>query len=361
MEDRSLQFITIMALIGAVGIAAFLLILVSKALSKRQAESAGEKVPSREPHWLAVALSGLAVVIATALLLWFLFPGSYDQLGSVAPRAGHFLIVMLIVAAIALIAFIVALIARASRPETERTEDGFAVPDAAKPPVRPASAALPDGAVPVSAGLRLLFLLIVPVALLIFGWSALSHDVQHGLTVRLAYPAVFAVVMVLLIDKATRAWSTKSGAEIFREWMFLDLFLVLLMVAFWNLTSVADPAAYRSFFWDILGLAGLFLAFWLVDRTATRFRFLLAYAFLVLLPVLLIIWRYMTPAAPPAEGVELSWWDTYWPVFYLAIIFGVLEIILLAASRDHTKQGLATLKDTLFIVVYGILLLVAIP
>jgi hypothetical protein len=59
--------------------------------------------------------------------------------------------------------------------------------------------------------------------------------------------------------------------------------------------------------------------------------------------------------------VEISWWETIWPFFSLAVIFFVLEIIALIITRDTRSQGLATAKDLLFLVLYVICLIIAIP
>ncbi len=52
---------------------------------------------------------------------------------------------------------------------------------------------------------------------------------------------------------------------------------------------------------------------------------------------------------------------TIWPVFLLALIFLVFEIILLIASRETEHHGIGGAKDGVFFILYGILLLIANP
>ena len=89
-------------------------------------------------------------------------------------------------------------------------------------------------------------------------------------------PASLGVALVLVFDKATRAWGEKRAAEATREWLLCDLLMFLLLLAFLNLRSLAKPEAYVSSFWDILNLVLFFAAFWVIDRTASRSRFLSA-------------------------------------------------------------------------------------
>lgn len=72
----------------------------------------------------------------------------------------------------------------------------------------------------------------------------------------------------------------------------------------------------------------------------------------------MLIWRAVLGVVAP-EGQ--SWWETIWPVFLLALIFFVLEIILLIASRDTERHGIGGAKDAIFFILYGIALLSAIP
>jgi hypothetical protein len=96
-----------------------------------------------------------------------------------------------------------------------------------------------------------------------------------------------------------------------------------------------------------------FAAFWSVDRGAARGRFLVGYGYLVIAPLLLLIWQAVLGTAAPA-----SWWGTIWPFFVLAAVFFVLEAITLVSSSGE-RQTLATVKDALFVLLYAILLIVA--
>jgi hypothetical protein len=184
-------------------------------------------------------------------------------------------------------------------------------------------------------------------------WIALAPAAQYGLIAQLIYPASFGVALVLLFDKATRTWSVKPGAESLREWLLADLLIFLLVLQFLNLRGAAKPEAYAGSFWDLLNLVLFFIAFWVIDRTAMRGRFLLGYGYLVVLPLLLLIWQ-------AAQGVAAaaSWWASVWPFVILAGVFFVLEAVTLVSSTGE-RQALPAVKDTLFVVLYAILLIVA--
>ena len=139
--------------------------------------------------------------------------------------------------------------------------------------------------------------------------------------------------------------------------------MFLLLLGYLNLLESAAGENYRSLFWDLLGLVLLFLVFWLVDRRMTRYRFLAGYAFLVGLPILLLIWQAVQGVEAPvvAGQGERSWWGGLWPFFFWALIFWVLEGVLLIATREREGQLLGAVKDAVFFGVYGILLIVAIP
>ncbi len=97
-----------------------------------------------------------------------------------------------------------------------------------------------------------------------------------------------------------------------------------------------------------------FAAFWLIDRTASRSRFLVGYGYLVVLPILLLIWDTVQGVAATA-----SWWGSVWPFLILAGVFFVLEVITLVASSSE-RLVLPVLKDALFVVLYAVLLIVAV-
>lgn len=96
-----------------------------------------------------------------------------------------------------------------------------------------------------------------------------------------------------------------------------------------------------------------FAAFWLIDRSASRARFLAAYGYLIVAPLLLLIWQTMEGVAATA-----SWWASMWPFLILAAAFFVLEAVTLVASSGE-RQTMPAIKDTVFVVLYGVLLIVA--
>ena len=107
-------------------------------------------------------------------------------------------------------------------------------------------------------------------------------------------------------------------------------------------------------------LCWVFLA---VDRSRARLRFLLAYLYLIALPILLIIWQTVhasEDAEAPAEAVSCGG-RRHGPVFFLSILFAVLEVIALIAARGNDNHGIPAAKDAVFIALYAILLLIAIP
>ena len=89
---------------------------------------------------------------------------------------------------------------------------------------------------------------------------------------------------------------------------------------------------YRSF-WDLLNIVLFFAAFWIVDRTAARGRFLFGYGYLVVLPVLLLIWNAVQGVAAPA-----SWWASMWPFSSSPPCFFVLEAVTLVASTANARS-----------------------
>jgi hypothetical protein len=85
----------------------------------------------------------------------------------------------------------------------------------------------------------------------------------------------------------------------------------------------------------------------------TRGRFLVGYGYLVIVPLLLLIWQIVVGTLAPA-----SWWGTMWPFFILAAVFFVLEAITLVASSGE-RQTLAAVKDSVFVLLYAVLLIIA--
>jgi hypothetical protein len=214
----------------------------------------------------------------------------------------------------------------------------------------PASAAA--ASTPSAAGL--LGLLALALAVVLLCWIGLSSTAQYRLIADLIYPASLGVGLVLLFDKATRTWGTKGGAETAREWLLCDLLIFLLVLGFLNLWTVAKPETYASSFWDILNVVLFFAAFWVLDRTSARSRFVVGYGYLIVLPLILLIWETVQGVAAPA-----SWWSSMWPFLIVAAVFFVLEIVTLVSSTGE-RQTVPAVKDALFVVIYVILLIVAV-
>lgn len=264
-------------------------------------------------------------------------------------RARFFVGAMAVVGIAFLVAVVVFLIVRATRAGRVAARKGGNAQGAAQ--------GATQGAVhPTPAATRLLGLLVLVPALLLLAWVNLSHAQQAALMAQLIYPATLAVALMLLFDKATRAWNVKPAGETAREWMNLDALVFLLVLAFLNLLKTNPGEKYNVFFWDVLNLVLFFFAFWLLDRKVTRVRFLVAHGYLVLLPILLLIWRTILDLPPPAE---FAFWASLWPFFFLALIFFVLEIIVLLATRDSDNPAPGILKDAVFLALYGVLLIIA--
>jgi hypothetical protein len=247
---------------------------------------------------------------------------------------------------VGLLAFLVVLFGRVLR--AERRAAAVAEPGAGEQ----------AEAVETPAAARLLGLLGLALVFLLLNWIYLPHEQQYALMLHLVYPASLGVALVLLFDKASRSWQVKTTAETVREWLFCDAIVFLLVLGFLNLLQSPAESDYASLFWDFLYLALFFLTFWILDRKVTRYRFLVVHGYLIALPILLLIWRAMQKVAEPAD---LSWWSTIWPFFFLAIIFFVLEVIALVAARESDRHAAPAVKDAVFLALYGILLIVAIP
>ena len=349
MDDRSTAFLEIMIGIAVVGVLAFLVLLLAGRI--RMASSAGAR--QLNIRWPQVVLALLLTIVVALIVLWQFPPldGSSKPAGSAGwrsdPDALTFFIIMLAVAGGAILVFLATLLIRANprlaaQPAAEEDEAGNAAPAAVETP----SAA------------RLFGLLLPLVAILLLCWIYLAPDRQYALMLYLLYPASLAVALVMLFDKATRTWSAKNGGESFREWLLCDLLVFFLILGFLNLLDHGAGDKYAALIWDMLHLAAFFLVFWLLDRRLTRFRFLAAYLYLMLLPILLLIWRAMQGVP---EAKNLDWWGTVWPLFSLGVIFFVLELIAVIASNDRDKQAVPAIKDSLYAVLVGITLIAAVP
>ena len=351
METQPLTFILVMAALALTGVVVFVIYLVVRNREGLSVGTLSEGGPSSGQRWFEYLLAVLALVglvVAVIVVIVFLYPSGIvlETAWRGETRSTVFLVAMLVFGLGALVAFVIGMfVRRRVGVPAAGTEGGSAssVPNTVETP----------------AGTRLLGLLVLVVAFLVLNWVYVGTIGQYRLMVGLVYPAVLGVALVLLFDKATRAWSIKAKGEPFREWVFCDAAVFLIFLGFLNLIQFAVAESYNALFWDLLNLVLFFFVFWLVDRKVTRYRFLIAYAYFVLAPILLYIWQLVHTVEDVVETV--AWWSSVWPFVILAIIFMVIEIIALIATRGSQRQAGGAVRDTVFIALYGILLLGAAP
>lgn len=345
MDTDSTALIVIIAL--AV-IAVLVFVTVATSRSAGRSSEVGEIGPRWYEILLAVALLAL-LAIGIVLLALSQHAGEELAAGTSDWRTGSrsfiFLIMMVALAGVGVLAYAFFVIARL--PPAVSARPGAVSGE-------PSPGAHHEG----PAGVRLVGLLGLMVAFLLLGWIYVPRAEQYALMLQLIYPATFALALVLLFDKASRQWSVKSVGETVREWMLCDAIVFLLFIAFLNLRRFESLDQYGGFFWEVLYLAGFLYTFWMLDRKATRYRFLVAYGYFAIAPILLLAWRWVHEIPVPED---LSWWRTVWPFFYLSVIFLVLEIVSLIATRGSNHQGLAAVKDGVFLLLFAIALIVAIP
>jgi hypothetical protein len=351
LEQRATDFVEAMAVIAVIGVLAFLIGWLVR-MPQGQKAPAGTVVPTgHPPRWYEFALALLLLAAIAAFLIWLISSGQQWVWGETFfdwrsdPRAIAFAAIMIGIGVVGLAVSLAYTVVQSSQPAV--------APRAREMAATESAATSATAAVPAASPLRLLGLIALVVAIVLLCWIALPHGDQYGLLEQLIYPASVGLALVLVFDKATRTWGTKRGAETFREWLLCDLFAFLLVLAFLNLRGAGKPDSYTASFWDMLNLLLWFAAFWSVDRGAARGRFLVGYGYLVIVPLLLLIWQAVMGTPAPA-----SWWGTIWPFFILAAVFFVLEAITLVASSGE-RQTLAAVKDTLFVILYAVLLIVA--
>lgn len=339
---------SIVALVVLAVVAAVLVVVAAILLGRSRRPAPGEATTRQRPRWyeilLAVVLLLALVILAISFTVDIASGGAASEGWRAEMRSSLFLGVMLAVAALALLFLVAFLLARI--PVAPPALPGSGEPDAQARTVRD------------PAGSRLVGLLLLAVGILLLGWLYLSPAGRADLMVRILYPAAIAVGIVLLFDKATRSWTPKTRTEGFREWLLCDVILITLVLGFLNLEQLEGRDAYGGFFWDLVHIAAFFFVFWCLDRTSMRGRFLVGFGYLTLLPLLLLLWRWVQEIEAPAE---LAWWSTIWPVFFLALVFFVLEIISLLVLRDSRGHVVPAIKDALFVVVFAVFLAAAVP
>jgi hypothetical protein len=350
LEQRGTIFVEAMIVIAVIGVLAFLIGLVARAPHRQQAAASGAGQAEQSPRRYEFMLALILLAAIAAFAIWLISSGTHWVWGETIEdwrsddRTITFAAVMVALAVVGLVVSLVYALVQSSQGAAPRRPAEAAAESA------PAGAAI---ASPAPSPLRVLGLLALVVAVLLLCWIALAPAAQYGLIAQLIYPASLGVTLVLLFDKATRTWSVKPGAESLREWLLCDLLVFVLILEFLNLRGVPKPEAYAGSFWDLLNLVLFFIAFWVIDRTAMRGRFLVGYGYLVVLPLLLLIWQ-------TAQGVAAaaSWWASLWPFLILAGVFFVLEAVTLVSSTGE-RQALPAVKDALFVLLYAILLIVA--
>jgi len=347
LEQRATIFVEAMIVFVIIGVLAFLIGLIIRAPQRQRAAASGAAQPEQSPRWYEFTLALILLAAIAAFAIWIISSGSHWVWGETIvdwrsdSRATAFAAVMIALAVIGLVVSLIYALVQSSQREA-LPQRGAAAPAAAGEP-----------AAPSPSPLSILGLLLLVVAILLLCWIALAPATQYALMTQLIYPASLGVALVLLFDKATRTWGLKPGAESAREWLLGDLLIFLLVLAFLNLRSAPKPEAYSGSFWDLLNVVLFFIAFWVIDRTAMRGRFLLGYGYLVILPLLLLIWQSILGVAGPA-----SWWASAWPFVILSGVFFILEVVTLVASSGE-RQTLPAVKDAVFVVAYAVLLIVA--
>ena len=341
--------IGIVALVVLAVVAAALVVVAAVRLGRARRPSPREAAARKRPSWYEIVLAVVLLLVLAILAISFAVEvasgGSATQGWRSGVRSNLFLGVMLAMAALALLFLAAFLLARLPAA-------GTALPAGSE------AGAVQAATVRDPAGSRLVGLLLLAIGFLAVGWVWLDPASRAVLMTRVLYPAAVAVGIVALFDKATRSWTPKTPAEGFREWLLCDLILIALVLGFLNLEQLEDRDAYGGFFWDMVHIAAFFLVYWCLDRTSMRGRFLVGFGYLTLLPLLLVLWRWVQEIEAPAET---AWWSTVWPVFFLALAFFVLEIISLLVLRDNRGHVVPAVKDTLFVALFAVFLIVGVP
>lgn len=369
MDGQSVAFLEVMVAIGVLGLVAFLIFLVSRQTVRPQG---GPEAASYQPGWVEVLLAAAAVIIVAIVLIWQYTPWAGAGLSTEAAgndRATVFFVVMAVIGVGGFLIFLLTALWRHSQQSR-----GVSAPNrplsVATEPLSPISAgpATTTASLPAAAShespsaVRLLGLLGFALAYLILNWSYVPYWQQFTMMLSLVYPAGLIIALVMMFDKASRAWQVKLPGESLREWLHCNIVLLLFLIGYLNLLAYGAtegaPESYRAMFWDLLHVMGLLLVLWVLDRKTTRYRFLFAHGWLIVLPLLLLIWQ---SAQSVQAAAELTWWSTIWPFFFLALVFFVLEVIILIGNRDNTSQGAGTAKDVIFLLLYVIILIAARP
>ena len=342
--------LSLVALVVLAVVAAVLVVVAAIRLGRARRPAPGEAAARRSPAWyeilLAIVLVLALVILAVAFAVEIASGGGAASEGWRAEtRSNLFLGVMLAVAALALLFLLAFLLAR--------------MPVSGRPAPSGESGPIPAETVRDPAASRLAGLLLLAVGILLLGWIYLAPAARADLMAQVLYPAAIAVAIVLLFDKATRSWTPKTRVEGFREWLLCDVILIALVLGYLNLEQLESRDTYGGF---------------AVGHGARRRRsssssgasteppcvpgFYVGFGYLALLPLLLVLWRWVQAIESPAEP---SWWSTIWPVFFLALAFFVLEIISLLVQRDNRGHAVPAVKDAVFVILFAVFLIAAVP
>ncbi len=358
MKQDDILFIEIMVALGVIGVVGFLIMLVSRIIPSQPKSGKGSALISGT-QWYGYFLAAIVLAIAALLFLWR-FPPSYiaqvvETDWRLDSKSMTFFVIMILISVLALLAFIVYVISQQINQKNIPEKIGSTASlsgNVQSPPDNPVANYQNPSAT------SLFGLLLLALAYAILNWSFVTHGQQLTMMLQLIYPAGLVIALVMLFDKASRSWNIKPPGESLREWLFCGAITFLYILSYLNLLKFGNGENYGAMVVDLLNVLVFLAIFWMLDRKTTRLRFLATYGYLILLPIALLIWRTIQGIETP---VDISWWETIWPFFFLAIIFFVLEIIILIITRESLSQGIAMAKDLLFLVLYVICLIIAIP
>ena len=347
---QSIAFVFVMGGVAVIAVLAFIAYLLMRQPNSRAPAPDDVAREGKRLLWMEylLAIVVLLVVVVGGITLVI---QTYSEAGAVQSgwrvdsRSHVFLTIMGVSVVVALLAFVIGVFVRWPKKPRIDSVSKRGIDD-------------PTSTTETSAGAGILGLLCLFVALLLLNWVAVELADQYRLILHLLYPATLGVALVLLFDKATRDWSIKQPGEALREWVFCDLMVFFLFLAFLNVVRHGDGDTYNALFWDVVNIVAFFLVFWVLDRKVTRYRFLVGYVYFTLVPLLLLIWRTVQGHEVLAES---SWWESVWPFFLVGLIFALIEVMVLIGTRSSGRQGAGGVRDVLFVVIYGILLLSVAP
>ena len=202
---------------------------------KRRRRRAAPGAPAQSPRWYEFTLALLLLAAIAAFAIWLISSGRQWAWGetfedwrsdsardSLCRGDGCAGVIGLVVS------FVYTLAQSSQRRLCPRGRPG---------PPQPEKAAA-AAAAPRDAGGRCAFSACAAssVAIVLLCWIGLAPADQYALIDAADLPASLGVALVLVFDKATRAWGGKSAAEATREWLLCDLLMFLLLL------RISEPA-----------------------------------------------------------------------------------------------------------------------